>query len=94
MPPVEVSAITDAIYDAAVGDAAWRDVAALLEQRFHGAAAIFAQSDRPIEAIAMCVNADACRAQSYLDHYWLEDEAMRRIRTTRQSERAQARVSR
>jgi len=79
----DIFAITDRIYDAAVGDATWTDVARVLEERFQGPAAIFSQTDRPVEAIALCSNVDEDRTRSYLEHYWIEDVAMRQIRNAR-----------
>ena len=78
----QVEPITDAIYDAGLGAATWTDVSRRLEQCLHSRVAIFAQSEKPVEALAMCSEADDRRAREYLEHYWTDDIAMRRIRTS------------
>ena len=78
----EIEPITDAIYDAGLGAATWTDVSRRLERCLHSRVAIFAQSEKPVEALAMCSEADDRRAREYLEHYWTDDIAMRRIRTS------------
>lgn len=82
-PPLiaERERLIDAIYDAALGAVTWTDVARRLEHCLRSRVAIFAQSEKPLEALAMCSETDDKRARAYLEQYWSDDLVMRRIRT-------------
>jgi DNA-binding CsgD family transcriptional regulator len=78
----ELAELVDGIYDASTGLTTWTDFARQIEGALKGPTAIFVQRERPVEALAMCSDADDSRAREYLDGLWTDDRAMRRIRET------------
>lgn len=69
------------VYEAPLGALGWNRLVPALEERLNGRVALFVQRPHAVATVASCTAADAAMVANYEDRLWLEDRAMRELRS-------------